>query len=49
MVLATALITTYRVILNRTLYKGGIFLTIWTIWVSKDVEFYANIKNLNLP
>jgi hypothetical protein len=26
-----------------------LFLTIWTIWVSKDAEFYVDFKNINLP
>jgi hypothetical protein len=25
------------------------FPTIWTSWVSKDAEFYADFKNINLP
>jgi hypothetical protein len=25
------------------------FFTIWTSWVAKDAEFYADFKNINLP
>jgi hypothetical protein len=34
-----------------TLYiRVEIFLlTIWTIWVTKDAEFYVDFKNINLP
>jgi hypothetical protein len=33
-----------------TLYKGENFcLTIWTIWVSKDAEFFVEFKNINVP
>jgi hypothetical protein len=46
---ASALVTTYWVILYRTLYtvKVGVFFTIWALWVSKDADFYAGFKNIN--
>jgi hypothetical protein len=25
------------------------FPTMWASWVSKDAEFYADLKNINLP
>jgi hypothetical protein len=33
------------------LYKGpnNFFFTMWTLRVSKDAEFYVDLKNINLP
>jgi hypothetical protein len=37
-------------ILDHSLYKGpNIFFTMWTLWVSKDPEFYVDFKNKNIP
>jgi hypothetical protein len=35
--------------LGHALYKGkkNFFFTIWTSWVSKDAEFYVDLKNIN--
>jgi hypothetical protein len=36
--------------LGHALYKGPkIFIPIWTSWVSKNAEFHADFKNINLP
>jgi hypothetical protein len=31
------------------LYESKFSSTIWTSWVSKDAELYADLKNINLP
>jgi hypothetical protein len=35
-------------VLYRIRAKNFVF-TIWTSWVSKDAEFYADFKKINLP
>jgi hypothetical protein len=49
-VIASALVTTFWVLLySKLCIYGKIFFTIWTIWVSKDSEFYAGFKIINIP
>jgi hypothetical protein len=49
-VIASALVTTYWVRLYSTLHQGGnIFFTMWTLWASKNAEFYVEFKSINFP
>jgi hypothetical protein len=34
---------------QNILAKGQAFFSIWTLWVSKDTEFYVFLKTINLP
>jgi hypothetical protein len=42
-------IPVYYIYYIFTIKGWTFFLAIWTIWVSKDAEFYVDFKNINLP
>jgi hypothetical protein len=47
-VTASSLVTTFWGVHYTGIRVQKFLFTVWTLWVSKDAEFYIDFKNINL-